>query len=155
MEDWIADACAACESRGLNKKDQATYLIEHLGGDARLEVLGRGEALKSDPAQIYAVLLRVFGDGDSLPQQQQLFYSYRQKEGESLVSCSLALVKIFDRITRVDPSFVPGRETQLKNRLAEAVTDESLRTELRRLNTEHPELSFFDVRDHVMKLTKE
>ena len=95
VEDWIADAKAASESRGLGTKEQAAYLIEHLGGDARLEILGRGEAVKTDPAQIYAVLLRVFGDGDSLPQLQQLFYSYKQREGENLVTCSLALVKIF------------------------------------------------------------
>ena len=55
---------------------------------------------------------------------------------------------------RLDPSFHSGRDTQLKNQLAEAVHDESLRTELRRLNTEHPELSFFDARDRVMKLTR-
>ena len=30
--------------------------------------------------------------------------------------------------------------------------EESLRTELRRLNSEHPELTYFDVRDRVMKL---
>lgn len=153
VEDWIADAKAACHSRGLGTKEQAAYIIEHLGGDARLEVLGRGEAIKTDPSQIFTVLLRVFGDGDSLPQQQQLFYSYKQREGDSLVTCSLALVKIFDRITQLEPSFLPGRDTQLKNRLAEAVIDDSLRTELRRLNTEHPELSYFDARDRVMKLT--
>lgn len=153
VEEWIEDAKAACQSKGLGSKDQAAYLIEHLGGNARREVLGRGEAVSRDPSQIFAVLLRVFGDGDSLPQQQQQFYSYRQKEGEDLVSCSLALVKIFDRIVQLDPSFLPGRDTQLKNRLAEAVLDQSLRTELRRLNAEHPELPFFDARDRVIKLT--
>lgn len=153
VEDWIADAKAACHNKGLSPKDQAAYLIEHLGGNARLEVLGRGEVVSTDPSQIFAVLVRVFGDGDSLPEQQQLFYSYKQKEGEDLVSCSLALVKIFDRIVQLDPSFLPGRDTQLKNRLAEAVIDDSLRMELRRLNAEHPKLSFFDARDRVMKLT--
>ena len=100
------------------------------------------------------MLIRVFGDGNSLPLQQQQCYSYKQKEGEDLVSCPLALVTIFDQIVQLDPSIHPGRDTQLKNRLAEAVCDESLRTELRRLNTEHPELSFFDACDHVMKLTR-
>ncbi|XP_020917147.1 uncharacterized protein LOC110254483 [Exaiptasia diaphana] len=132
----------------------AAFLVEHLGGNARREVLGRGEAVSSDPSKIFAVLIRVFGDGDSLPHQQQQFYSYRQREWEDLVSCFLALVKIFDRMVQLDPSFLPGRDTQLKNRLAEAVNDESLRTELRRLNTEHPELPFFDARDRVMKLIK-
>ena len=61
--------------------------------------------MSTDPSQIFVMLLRVFGDGDSLPQQQQQFYSYRQKEGKDLVSCSLALVKIFDRMVQLDPTF--------------------------------------------------
>ena len=105
-----------------------------------------------NPEQIFAVLLRVFGDGNSLPQLQQQFFSYRQKEGEDLVSCSLHLVRLFDRIVQLDSSFKPGRDAQLKSRLAEAVREENLRTELRRLNSEHPELTYFDVRDRVMKL---
>ena len=40
----------------------------------------------------------------------------------------------------------------MKNRLAEAVLEDNIRTELRRLNTEHPELPFFDARDRVMQL---
>ena len=68
------------------------------------------------------------------------------------MSCSLHLVRLFDRIIQLDSSFKPGRDAQLKSRLAEAVREESLRTELRRLNSEHPELTYFDVRDRVMKL---
>lgn len=59
---------------------------------------------------------------------------------------------MFDRIVQLDSSFKPGRDSQLKNRLAEAVRDDSTRIELRHLNPEHPELSYFDARDRVMKL---
>ena len=152
VEEWIEDAKAICESKGLKKEQTALFLLEHLAGEARREILGRGNEIKSNPDQIFAVLLRVFGDGDSLPQLQQQFFSYRQKEGEDLVSCSLHLVRLFDRIIQLDSSFKPGRDAQLKSRLAEAVREESLRTELRRLNSEHPELTYFDVRDRVMKL---
>lgn len=152
VEEWIEDAKASSDSKGLTKEQSALYLVEHLAGEARREILGRGDGVKGDPEQIYAVLLRVFGDGDSLPQLQQQFFSYRQKEGEDLVSLSLHLVQLFDRIVQLDSSFKPGRDSQLKNRLAEAVRDDSARTELRRLNTEHPELSYFDARDRVMKL---
>lgn len=152
VEEWIEDAKAICESKGLSKEQTALFLLEHLAGEARREILGRGDEVKGNPEHIFAVLLRVFGDGDSLPQLQQQFFSYRQKEGEDLVSCSLHLVQLFDRIVQLDSSFKPGRDSQLKNRLAEAVHEEGLRTELRRLNSEHPELSYFDVRDRVMKL---
>ena len=50
-----------------------------------------------------------------------------------------------------DPSFEAGKEKALKGRLAEAVRDESLRTELRRLNMESPDLGYFDLRDRTMQ----
>ena len=81
VEEWIEDARATCESKGLKKEQTALFLLEHLAGEARQEILGRGDEIKSNPEQIFAVLLRVFGDGDSLPQLQQQFFSYRQKEG--------------------------------------------------------------------------
>ena len=152
VEEWIEDAKATCDSKGLGKEQAALYLLEHLAGEARQEILGRGDEIQANPEQIYAVLLRLFGDGDSLPPLQQQFFSYRQKEGDDLVSCSLHLVQLFDRITQLDSSFKLGRDSQLKNRLAEAVREEGLRTELRRLNSEHPKLSYFDARDRVMKL---
>ena len=67
------------------------------------------------------------------------------------MSCSLHLVRLFDRIVELDK---PGRDVQLKLKsgLAEAVREENFRTELWRLNSEHPELTYFDVRDRVMKL---
>ena len=57
------------------------YLLEHLAGEARREILGRGDEVKSNPEQIFAVLVRVFGDGDSLPQLQQQF-SRTAKKGK-------------------------------------------------------------------------
>lgn len=154
IEDWIQDAKAACASRGLTEKEQAAFLIEHLAGSARYEVIGRGEEVMNNPTQIFMILTRVFGDGDSLPQLQQQFYSYKQKEGDDLIKCSLDLVKLMDRIVQLDSSFKAGRDTQLKNRLAEAVNDHTVRTELRRLNSDQSELSFFDARDRVLKLMR-
>ena len=68
------------------------------------------------------------------------------------MSCCLHLVRLFDHIVQLDSSFKPGRDAQLKSCLAEAVRDENLRTELQHLNSEHLELTYFDVCDRVMKL---
>ena len=80
-DPMVEDARATCDSKGLTKEQGALYLIEHLAGEARREILGRGDAVKQKPEEIFTILLRVFGDGDSLPQLQQQFFSYRQKEG--------------------------------------------------------------------------
>ncbi|KAK2552973.1 hypothetical protein P5673_025684 [Acropora cervicornis] len=146
-----------CRHEPLCSLKTATFNITELGNLLNRAIPTNKKVIdllkvKSNPEQIFAVLLRVFGDGDSLPQLQQQFFSYRQKEGEDLVSCSLHLLQLFDRIVQLDSSFKPGRDAQLKSRLAEAVREKNLRTELRRLNSEHPELTYFDVRDRVMKL---
>ena len=114
VKEWIKDAKASSDSKGLTKEKTALSLLGHLAGEGRREILGgRGAEIKSKPEQIYAVLLRVFGAGDSLPQLQQQLFSYRQKEGEDLVSLSLHPVQLFDRIVQLDSSFKHGRDSQL------------------------------------------
>ena len=68
VKEWIEDAKASSDSKGLTKEQTALYLLEHLAEEARCEILGRGDEIKSNPERIYVVLLRVVGDGDSLPQ---------------------------------------------------------------------------------------
>ena len=152
VEDWIQDAQSVITSRKLEANEEAAFVIEHLAGKARREILGRGADIKSKPDKIFAVLARVFGNGDSLPQLQQRFFAYKQSDEEDFITCSLELVNLYDRIVQLDSSFKPGRESQLKSRLAEAVNDENVRMELRRLNADQPALCFFDARDHVIKL---
>ena len=135
MEEWIEDAKASSDSKGLTKEQSALYLVEHPDGEARDENFGQ-DRVKGDPEQIYAVHLRVFGDVDSLPQLQQQFFLPPKGRGD-LVSLSLYLVQLFDQIVQLDSSFKPGRDSQLKNRLAEAVRYESAQTVLHSLNTEH------------------
>ncbi len=69
---------------------------------------------------------------------------------EDLVTCSLSLVDLFDRIVELDSSFAVRRDTLLKDRLSEAVHDEGLCREIRRLNIENPMLSFFGLRDRAI-----
>ena len=105
----------------MDTKGQALFVIDHLAGKARQEILGRGEPTIRDPEKIFVVLRKIFGIGEELPHLQQLFYSYQQKEKESLLDCSLELLTIYNRICQLDPTFETGRDRALKSRLAEAV----------------------------------
>lgn len=83
-----------------------------------------------------------------MPQLLQRLFSYTQKSTEDLVTCSLNLLELFDRIAEHDKTFKSdNKNVVLKERLAEAVLDEGLKRERRRLNTENQELSFFELRD--------
>ena len=149
--DWAASMRAQLELRGMSSKDGAAFVKEHLAGDARREILGRGKVVSEDPAQILDILVKVFGDGNTLPQLQQQFYSFQQGNGQDILGCSLQLLEIFDRIVDLDPTQDAHRESALKGRFAEAVRDEALRRELRRLNIDHTELSFFELRDRALQ----
>ena len=149
--DWAASMRAQLELRGMTSKDGAAFIKEHLAGDARREILGRGKVVSEGPVQILDILIKVFGDGNTLPQLQQQFYSFQQGNGQDILGCSLQLLEIFDRIVDLDSTQEAHRESALKGRFAEAVRDEALRRKLRRLNIDHTELSFSDVRDRALQ----
>ncbi len=150
VRDWIVDVRGQLALRQRTPKEEAAFIKDHLGGNARQEILGRGESVSNNPEKILQILERVFGDGDTLPQLQQRYFSYRQHPNEDLLSCSLGLVTLYDRISSMDPTYHGCRESMLKSRLAEAVQDEALQRELRRLNVESPSLSFFELRDRAI-----
>ena len=150
IEEWAEDVRMQLATRKLEPAAQAAFVMDHLSGNARQEILGRGLGIRDDPGAIFEVLLRVFGDGDTLPTLQQKFFSYQQGEKEDLLGLSLKLVEMYDRICRIDPTYVPCREGTLKGRLAEAARDEGLRRELRRLTIESGHLSYFDMRDRAI-----
>lgn len=150
VREWVADIRSQAEARRLSKQEFSAFVLSNLGGKARQELMGRGEEIRNNPDEILQVLLTVFGDDDRLPLLQQRFYAYKQTT-EDLLTCSLELVDIYDRITEKDPTFKAYREPSLKGRFTEAVRDENLRRELRRLNEELPGLSFFELRDRAIR----
>ena len=153
LQDWLDDVRSAINLRGLSGPQEAAFLLEHLGGKARREITGRG-GIKLSGSQIFSILEQVFGDGNSLARLQSQFYSYKQAADVDLLTCSHNLVTLADRIEacdKKDSGFSAYKTTILKDRLAEAVADSSLRRELRRLNTEAPSLSFFDLRDRAIQ----
>ena len=150
VHDWIVDMKSQLAVRNLGLSEQAAFVCDHLGGNARREILGRGNAVAEDVKEIFTTLKKVFGDGDSLPVLLQKFFSYQQAPAEGLLECSLQLVTLFDRICFLDGSYKDSRVETLKGRLAEVVYDEGLRRELRRLNTESPDLDFFELRDRAL-----
>jgi len=146
INEWITDVRSHAAARNLENRELGTLIIDNLAGQARQEILGRGGGLEGKPEEIFKILSRVFGDGDQLPRLQSTFYAMRQGN-QDLLSFSLKMVELFDRMRELDPSLKERRNETLKGRFAEAVEDEGLRRELVRLNLEYPEKTFFDLRD--------
>ena len=146
VHEWVSGVKGQLAARKIKGSDAPTFIIDHLAGTARQEILGRGDIISSGD-KVFRILLKVFGDGDNLPKLQQRFFAYSQGPSEDLLTCSLELIELFNRMANVDDSLKLSRDKMLKGRLAEAVRDEGLKREMRRLNIESPGMTFFDVRD--------
>lgn len=151
VQEWVDDVRLQMAARQLDAASQAAFVMDNLAGNARQEILGRGDDVKKDATKIFTVLLKVFGDGDSLPTLQQKFFSCQQSEKEDLLSVSLRLVELYDRICRLDANYKPNKESTLKSRLAEVVKEDTLKREIRRLNIESPDMNFFEMRDRAIE----
>ena len=150
VEEWVADARAHLASHHMNQKQQASVLLEHLGGKARQEIEGHEEDVTENPSEILDILLRVFGDVKSLSDLVSEFHKYKQKPEEDILDCSFELLKMFKRIEQLDPVMKQNKNQVLKERLTGAVTDEEVAREMRRLNREFPDLTFFVMRDDII-----
>ena len=56
VREWISDVRAQLELRSLNEKEGAAFVKEHLSGEARKEISGRGESVSNDPEKIFEIL---------------------------------------------------------------------------------------------------
>lgn len=148
VQEFVSDMKSYLASHPMTLIQQTAVVMGHLAGRARQEIEGRGSTVK-DPSAIFSVLLTVFGDGDSLGQLRTKFYGYQQSVDEDLLGLSLVMVSLYRRMEDLDPDLSRDRDRVLKERLAEAVSDESLCREMRRLNMESTDLSFFDMRDRA------
>ena len=111
-QDWVTDVPAILKSRRMSPYEEAAFVIEHLSGRARQEVLGRGETGNAE--KIFEVLLNVFDDGASLRQLKSKFYSYQQKPSEDILACSLELHTLYQRTQEGWPAFEGWQCTSIK-----------------------------------------
>lgn len=150
LDDWAMEMLSACEARKLSGVERARLLIEHLGGRARREIMARGADIRHSHTAIVEVLQRVFGGGDDLANAQHGFYSHKQGKTDDLITLSLDLNDLYERIVQIDSSFESKREAALKGQFAEAANDVDQQREIRRLAKERQELSFLDLRDTLV-----
>ena len=114
--------------------------MDHLTGSAGQEVRFREPRTAMEALQI---VRRVFGDVDTMGVAQEAFYTRIQQPGEPLLDYSLALVKLFSKLSKRQPSLSPLRN-------ASGVRDVSLQREMRRLEFNDSRMSFWEFRDRAV-----
>ena len=81
---------------------------------------------------------------------QEAFYTRIQQPGETLLDYSLALVKLFSKLSKRQPSLSTLTNETLKGRFASGVRDVSLQREMRRVEFDDSRMSFWEFRDRAV-----
>lgn len=151
VDEWIDDVRRQIHSRHMTKKEQCSFIMDHLKGAVKSEIRYRVPKEENDPEKILTLIHEVFGHPDTVTHLQEQFYKRAQREGETLHEFSLALMKLLDRVIKKDPSWEKIKDKTMKGKFTEGVLDKHLQRELRKVNIEDPDLPFWEFRDNAIK----
>lgn len=155
INEWIEEARACIRTRHLSVADQAFFLFDHLGGNAREEVRHRPVIERGDPERIFSILQELYGCSQSYVALQEAFFSRRQQEGETLLEFSLALMSLLEKVRQKSPNAMPNAEILLRDQFVEYVCDASLRRELKQLVRRQPDFTLLEVRGEAIRWERE
>lgn len=155
INEWVEEVQACMQVRHLSMADQAFFIFDHLEGEAREEIRYRSSAERGDPAKIFAALRELYGCTQSYVALQELFFSRKQREGETLLEFSLALMGLWERVEQCLPYAMPNSETLVRDQFVEHVVDSSLRRELKQLVRRLPFSSMLEVRSEALRWERE
>ena len=153
--DWIDEVKASLNTRRLSVSEQAHFLYDHLGGDAREEIKYRPEAVRRDPSRILSILQEQYGCVGSPIALLQSFHSRKQQEGETLREYANALFALMDNVVRHTPGGVPQSNTLLRDQFVEFVNDGNLSRALKETVRNHPNYDLHDIRDAAIRWERE
>ena len=126
VEEWVEDVQNYFETRKLSQRDRVEFIYEHIDGKVRSELRYRPEEDKRDSDSILAIIQQVFGESESLSVLQETFFRRVQKEGETLLEYSLALMQLFDKIQKCSGGgSLRNVDKTLKDKFTEGIRDET------------------------------
>lgn len=155
VNEWVEEARACMRARHMSTVDQAFFLIDHLEGEAREELRYRSGSERRHPDQIIAALRELYGCTRSYVALQELFFSRRQQEGETLVEFSLALMSLWEKVKEQAPHEMSNAGALLRDQFVENVSDNTLRRELKQLVRRSPDSTLLEVRSEAIRWERE
>ncbi|KAG1927059.1 hypothetical protein F2P79_024503 [Pimephales promelas] len=125
------------------------------GGEAREEIRHRPAAERGDPEKIYLILQELYGCSQSYVALQEAFFSRRQRDGETLLEFSLALMGLLEKVKQKSPTTMLNAEVLLRDQFVEYVCDVSLRRELKQFVRRQPNSTLLEVRSEAIRWERE
>lgn len=155
IEEWVEEAEACMRMRTMTVAERAFFLFDHLEGEARDEIRYRPSMDKDDPTKIISALRELYGCTVSYVALQEVFYSRRQLEGETLQEFSLVLLGLFDKLKHQSPHAILNADVIVRDQFIEGVLDNALRRELKQLVRRQPAATLLDVRGEAIRWERE
>lgn len=150
VETFIEEARRVVKAHRLEPSIAAEFIIRHLRGSARDEILARGA---STPQDIFDALNKAFGDDRSLPCLVQAFHRRQQGLGESVLDYGLALEAIANKANREKNGAIDA--DALRFQFIDGLQPTALRRDMKAYMRNHPTLAFLEVRQEAMRWMRE
>ncbi|XP_076472839.1 uncharacterized protein LOC143302180 [Babylonia areolata] len=152
-EDFIAEVSRVLEAYRIANPVAVDFIIRHLQGKARREVLAYTGDEINTPQKVLEILRRTFGDSRPLTGLMSAFHGRRQAPGQSVLEFAQELRNMEARINERDGDDVSAE--MLRDRFIEGLTSAPLKRELRRLVRERDSTTFCTIRDEALRWTRE
>ena len=146
IDDWV-DCILNYIDRFKCERDKVECILSHLDKRSSTEVKFRVDRSKTTATEVLDIMKKVYGIKETYSDLETAFHSREQHIDESLNDFSYALMDLMIKLKKERDITKKQAEQMLKARLAEGVSETSLKHELRRLNREQTKLEFFEFRD--------
>lgn len=130
VEDFIEEAERVLAAYHLSDGLAVEYLIRHLDGIARREILSLPARERGTPAAVMTALTKTFGDTREVTSLISAFYGRKQKPGERLLEYIHALQELGRKINSKQADSLTAKN--IRDRVVDGLLDSSLKRELRR-----------------------
>ena len=144
--EWIDDVRRHLKASWLNKEELGDFILQHLAGTAKWEVKFWTDYQTASPESILEIIQTVFGDPESLGALQEAFWCWNQKVNETVLDY-LELLKLHSNITKKDKN---QGWIDAQGQVHWGVREDYLRRELRSINIQYPDVTFWELRDQAI-----
>lgn len=155
IDEWVEEVQACMQVPHLSIADRAFFVFDHLEGEAREEIRHPPSVERGDCDKIISALRELYGCSQSYVALQEAFFSRKQREGETLLEFSLALMGLWKSVEEKSPYAMPNSETLVRDQFVEHVIDSALRRELKQLVRRLPSSSLLEVRSEALRWERE
>ena len=150
VEDFLLEARRTMASYNFKPSAAADFVIRHLDGPAKREVLNRDP---KTPEDVFKILEDIFGDRRDLQILLQSFHSRRQGFGEGVLEYSHALQALASRVRRMRPNDIS--EESLRDKFVDGLQPSALRKDVKKFVRDNKGCDMLTTRAEAMRWMRE